>query len=386
MIPYGKHQVDNDDIASVVEVLKNSFLTQGLMVPEFERRLCDYTGAGHCVAVNSGTSGLHVACLALGIGPGDLVWTSPNSFVASANCARFCGADVDFVDIDVDTRNISLEALSHKLDMACQAGRLPKAIVVVHFAGVSCDMTAIRAMTQSHGIYLIEDAAHALGGTLYGQKVGAGAHSDLTVLSFHPVKSITTAEGGAVLTNDGELSRRLKLFAQHGVTRDRGQFVENSDEADLEAEWYYQQLELGYNYRLSDLHAALGLTQLSKLDDFISRRQQLAERYHRLLEGVDIKRPVTPQGMEHAWHLYSIELISHDRLTVFREMRSRHIGVNVHYIPIHLQPYYRSLGFAAGDFPNAESFYQNALTLPIYPGLTFSQQDSVVEVLVEVLS
>ena len=380
VIPYGKHSIDSKDIASVIEVLENRFLTQGSMVPDFESRLSEYTGSHCAVAVSSGTSGLHIACLALGITSGDLVWTVPNSFVASANCALYCGADIDFVDIDQQTRNLSIEALKHKLIEAHSAGRLPKALIVVHFAGQSCDMKAIQDLTQPYGIKLIEDAAHGLGGSFLNGKIGSCQFSDMTVLSFHPVKSITTAEGGAVLTNDAMLAQRLALFAKHGVTRDH-----NLMDGESEGPWYYQQIELGYNYRLSDLHAALGVSQLQKLDSFIALRRQLAANYQRELQDLPLRLPQVPTYTESAWHLYVVEVIEGKRKHVYDALQKRGIGVNVHYIPIHLQPYYRRRGFRTGDFPHAERFYQNAITLPLFPSMTADEQNKVVQALKEVL-
>ena len=380
MIPYGKHQVDDDDIASVVDVLCNKFLTQGQLVPEFERRLSEYADCQYAVSVNSGTSGLHIACLAAGVGAGDTVWTVPNSFVASANCALYCGAKIDFVDIDPQTRNISVSALEHKLELAAQQDLLPKALIVVHFAGLSCDMLAINALTKKYGIVLIEDAAHAFGGSYQSAKIGSCQYSDMAVLSFHPVKSITTAEGGAVLTNSQLLQHKLQLFAKHGVTRDPAFMSEASH-----GPWYYQQIELGYNYRLSDLHAALGISQLKKLDGFIERRGELAQRYQTELATLPLKLPPIDSNSQSAWHLYMVELIKHDRKAIYQALHDKGIGVNVHYIPIHLQPYYQNLGFSSGDFPHAETFYDNALTIPLYPGMTADEQDKVISALQEVL-
>lgn len=381
MIPYGKHLVDEADVDSVVDVLRNQFLTQGSVVPRFEQALCDYTGAKHALAVNSATSGLHIACLAAGVGAGDLVWTVPNSFVASANCARFCAANVDFVDINPLSRNIDLPCLAQKLLQAQQNNTLPKALIVVHFSGLSCDMQAIRQLTQALGIILIEDAAHALGADYLGQKVGCCKFSDMTVLSFHPVKSITSAEGGAVLTNNPELATRLSLFAKHGTTRDPALMQNPGD-----GPWYYQQIELGYNYRLSDLHAALGLSQLQKLDGFIARRRELAQRYKTELAGLPLWLPCEESYATSAWHLYMVELTRHDRLSVYQHLHHRGIGVNVHYIPIHLQPYYQGLGFRLGDFPNSEDYYQHALTLPLFVSMSEDEQNLVIKVLKEVLA
>jgi UDP-4-amino-4,6-dideoxy-N-acetyl-beta-L-altrosamine transaminase len=380
MIPYGKHLVDEQDIDAVVDVLRNQFLTQGAVVPQFEQALCDYTGCQYATAVNSATSGLHVACLAVGVGQGDIVWTVPNSFVASANCALYCGADIDFVDIDVTTRNIDVNALTNKLVNASKSNSLPKVLIVVHFSGLSCDMHVIRALTQKYGIALVEDAAHALGGSYKDTKVGSCQYSDMAVLSFHPVKSITSAEGGAVLTNSKAYDDRIKLFGKHGVTRDVKQM-----ETESHGPWYYQQIELGYNYRLSDLHAALGLSQLRKLDAFILRRTELALNYQKMLTDLPLKLPVFRDYSKSAWHLYMVELTQHDRKSVFEQLHAKGVGVNVHYIPIHLHPFYQKMGFKQGDFPGAEFFYNNALTLPLFPSLSEQQQNTVINVLHEIL-
>jgi UDP-4-amino-4,6-dideoxy-N-acetyl-beta-L-altrosamine transaminase len=379
MIPYGKHSIIQADIDAVVDVLENRFLTQGETVPAFEQALCDYTGASYSVAVNSGTSGLHVSCLACGVGPGDIVWTVPNSFVASANCAKYCGADIDFVDIDPITRNISLQALEVKLSEASAVNQLPKALIVVHFAGLSCDMATIAELIKPYAVILIEDAAHGLGGHYLGHKIGSCHYSDMAVLSFHPVKSITTAEGGAVMTNNPKFAENITLFAKHGVTRDPKKLTEQH------GPWYYQQHVLGFNYRLSDLQAALGLTQLARIDDFIQRRNSLALRYQRKLAGLSLQLPTNVNNSQSAWHLFMIELLASDRARVFDLLKAKGVGVNVHYIPIHLQPFYQQLGFAVGDYPNAEKFYHRAITLPLYPDLGEHQQDSVIDALCEVI-
>ena len=380
MIPYGKHTLLEQDIDAVVDVLKNQFLTQGSQVPLFEQELCRYTGAQSAVAVNSGTSGLHIACLAAGVKPGDTVWTVPISFAASANCARYCGASVDFVDIDPHTRNLNVSALVDKLHLAAAEHTLPKVIVVVHFTGSSNDMAAIAAITEPFNITLIEDAAHALGASdPQGHKVGACKYSAMTVLSFHPVKSITSAEGGAVLTNDDELAALLRRYASHGITREPAML---GDEHANEP-WFYAQFELGYNYRLSDLHAALGRSQLAHIDEFIARRRALAENYHQALADLPL---ILPQpDANGAWHLYMVELTAHDRTDVFNALRARGIGVNVHYIPIHWHPYYQQLGFKRGQFPQSEAYYNRALTLPLYPGLSADNQNEVIQQLKEVL-
>jgi UDP-4-amino-4,6-dideoxy-N-acetyl-beta-L-altrosamine transaminase len=380
MIPYGKHLVDEDDIDAVVDVLRNQFLTQGTVVPQFEHALCEYTGAQFCVAVNSATSGLHVACLAAGVNAGDGVWTVPNSFVASANCALYCGACIDFVDIDPLTRNIDVGALEKKLHHAASQDCLPKALIVVHFSGLSCDMQSIHKLTQMYSIVLIEDAAHGLGGSYQQSKIGRCVYSDMAVLSFHPVKSITSAEGGAVLTNQTHVYEKLSLFAKHGVTKDPSQY-----QGESHGPWYYQQLELGYNYRLSDMQAALGLSQLKKLDSFIQRRTEIAQVYDKGLADLPLKLPVVDPSSQSAWHLYMVELTHHDRQSIYQQLHDKGVGVNVHYIPIHLQPYYQKLGFKQGDFPLSEHFYQHALTLPLFPSLTASEQTKVIATLREVL-
>ncbi|RDV25044.1 UDP-4-amino-4,6-dideoxy-N-acetyl-beta-L-altrosamine transaminase [Alteromonas aestuariivivens] len=380
MIPYGKHTINDEDVNAVVSVLKNEFLTQGNQVPEFEQSLCEYTGANHAIAVNSGTSGLHLSCLAAGVKEGDIVWTSPNSFAASANCALYCGAEVEFIDIDPLTRNICLIQLAQKLDEALRANRLPKAIIAVHFAGSSCDMKAIATITRQYGIVLIEDAAHGFGGKdPQGCPIGEGKHSDFVVLSFHPVKSMTTAEGGAVLTNDKRLADTVRLYASHGITRDTALFPSGEQQNP----WFYSQQSLGFNYRLSDLHAALGNSQIRRLDDFIAQRKARAQVYHDALVNLPVVRPVFDNYS--AWHLYVIELEMHDRKTVFEVLRSAGIGVNVHYIPIYRHHYYKSRGFAAHNYPNCERYYQNALTLPLFPGLTADMQEKVISTLQEAL-
>ncbi len=385
MIPYGKHSIDQSDIDSVVDVLEHHFLTQGSKVPEFEQALCDYTGAQYSVAVNSGTSGLHVACLALGIGHGDIVWTVPNSFAASANCALYCSAKVDFVDIDPTTRNISVLALEKKLRQAQHEKALPKAIVVVHFAGSSCDMQSISELCKPLNIAIIEDAAHALGASYHNRLVGNCSFSDIAVMSFHPVKSITTAEGGAVLTNNKDLATRLVLFAKHGITRDKDLM-----QGESQGNWYYQQLELGFNYRLSDLQAALGISQLKKLDSFIAARRAIAGRYFELLKDLQadskLKLPNHSDLNESSWHLFMIEVEHEKRSDIYESLHERGIAVNVHYIPIHMHPYYQSLGFSIGQYPCAENFYAGALSLPIFPTLTEHEQHQVVSALETVLS
>lgn len=382
MIPYGRQHIVDDDVDAVVRTLRSDFLTQGPAVPAFERAVAEYTGAAHAVAVNSATSALHIACMALGLGAGDTLWTSPNTFLASANCARYCGAGVDFVDVDPASYNLSPVALAAKLERAQREGRLPKAVVAVHFAGESCDMREIRALSKQYGFAVIEDASHAIGALYAGRPVGCGEFSDITVFSFHPVKIVTTAEGGMALTNDAELAAAMQLHRSHGMTRDAALM-----QGESEGPWYYQQVTLGYNYRLTDLQAVLGLSQLTRLETYVVRRQAIAARYDALLAGLPLTRPRRAADRRSALHLYPIVL--HDttrRRAVFEALRAADIGVNVHYIPVHLQPYYRRLnGSGPGDFPNAEAYYAGAMSLPIYFELSDSQQDEVVTALIEAL-
>ena len=380
MIPYGKHSISQDDVAAVVNILENQFLTQGPTVQLFESALCDYAGASHAISVNSGTSALHVACLSLGVGKGDVVWTVPNSFVASANCALYCSADVDFVDIDAETLNMSVSALQQKLIIAANANCLPKALVVVHFAGFSCEMKAISALAKQYNFAIIEDASHALGATYENERVGSCKYSDLCVFSFHPVKSITTAEGGAVLTNDPQLADNAVRYAKHGITKNPDEFV--SFDKTL---WNYEQHLLGFNYPLSDLHAALGISQLQRLDEFIDTRKAQAARYFDKLASLPLKLPAISDYADSSWHLFVIEVLQHDREEVFNYLRRKEIGVNVHYIPIHTQPYYVNLGFKAELCPNSITYYERAISLPIFPLMTESQQDFVIATLSEVL-
>ncbi len=381
MIPYGRQDIRVEDIAAVAAVLRSEWITQGPMVPRFEAAVAQSVGAAHAVAANSATSALHVACLALGLGPGDVLWTSPITFVASANCARYCGAEVDFVDIDPATRNMSVAVLEEKLVAASRTGRLPKIVMPVHFAGQSCDMRAIRALGEKYGFAIIEDASHAIGGHYVDAPVGSCRHSDITVFSFHPVKIITTGEGGMLLANDAALARRARRLTSHGITRDAAEM-----QGESEGSWYYQQIELGYNYRLTDFAAALGLSQLARLEEYVARREALAARYDALLAGLPLDRPGRVAGVRSSWHLYTVRL--HDtsrRRAVFDALRAAGIGVNVHYIPVHLQPDYRRLGFGPGDFPAAEAYYAGALTLPLHPRLTHAEQDHVVQTLRQAL-
>ncbi len=380
MIPYGRHEISQADVDTVIDVLQNRFLTQGAQVPAFEETVAEYCGAGQGVAVNSATSALHIACLALGLGKGDWLWTSPLTFVASANCGLYCGAQVDFVDVDAASWNMCPEKLEQKLIKAEVEGRLPKVVVPVHLRGEPCDMAAIGALAKRFGFKVIEDASHAIGGSYAGQKIGACVHSDITVFSFHPVKIVTTAEGGMAMTNSNELASRMGLFRSHGITRDPGLMQGESDGA-----WYYQQVELGYNYRLTELQAALGISQMQRLDEFITKRHALSDRYDTRLSGLPLALPTRAKGNHSGLHLYPVRLqlgkISPSHAQVFDRMRAAGIGVNLHYIPVHLQPYYKAMGFKKGDFPEAERYYAEALTLPLFPGLTGDEQDEVVAAL-----
>lgn len=380
MIPYGRQDVTQADIDAVVEVLRSDYLTQGSVVPRFEQAVADYCRAVHGVAVNSGTSALHIACLALDLGPGDWLWTSPITFVASANCGLYCGARVDFVDIDPHTYNLSPDALEAKLAVAEREGRLPKVVVPVHLCGQSCDMAAIHDLSRRYGFRVLEDASHAIGGRYRGEPVGCCRYSDITVFSFHPVKIITTGEGGMAVTNDAALAEHMRRLRSHGITRDPDLMLQEPD-----GPWYYQQIELGFNYRMTDIQAALGLSQLDRIDDYVARRAALAKRYDDQLAGLPVTTPWQHPGGESGWHLYVVRLqsgeceIPHRR--VVDTLRDEGIGVNLHYIPVHTQPYYRDLGFRDGAFPAAERYYAEAISLPLYPGMTESMQDSVVAAL-----
>lgn len=375
MIPYGRQNISQEDIDAVLGVLRSDFLTQGPAVPAFEDAVKQRCGARHAVAVNSATGALHIACMALGVGPSDVVWTSPVTFVASANCARYCGADVDFVDIDPRTYNMSVERLGEKLAAARQVDRLPKVVIPVHMTGQSCDMAAIRALSREYGFAVIEDASHAVGATYGGQPVGGAQLSDIVVFSFHPVKIVTTGEGGIALTNDDQLARKMEMLRTHGIIRPPAPTSRVPD-----GPWYYEQVALGYNYRLTDLQAALGLSQLRRLDEFVECRRAIAHRYYNLLEGLPVTRPWQSPGGESAWHLYVIQVGEGSRLDhreVFEFLRSAGVGVNLHYIPVYLQPYYAALGFAPGYCAEAERYYARAISLPMFPGLTEAQQDHV---------
>ncbi|WP_306142680.1 UDP-4-amino-4,6-dideoxy-N-acetyl-beta-L-altrosamine transaminase [Roseibium sp. MMSF_3412] len=379
MLPYGRQSVDDDDIAAVVSVLKSDFLTQGPVVPAFENAVAKKVEAGFGVAANSATSALHVAVQSLGVGPGDRVWTSPITFVASANCARYCGADVDFVDIDPNTFNMSADALEHKLKDAERNSTLPKVIVPVHMCGQSPDMQRIAGLAKTYGIRIVEDASHAIGARYLNEPVGRCRFSDITVFSFHPVKIITSGEGGLAVTNDPSLAEKMSRLRSHGITRDAEKMTRPAD-----GPWYYQQLELGFNYRMTELQAALGISQLEKLDHFVARRHELARRYDERLEALPLVRPHQNEDSFSAFHLYIVRLKTDDadlHRTVFEKLREQGIGVNLHYIPVHLQPYYEALGFRHGDYPEAERYYRQAITLPLFPGMSEQDQDDVIRVL-----
>ena len=380
MIPYGRQEITAADIAAVTAVLDSDFLTQGPAIPRFEQAIADYCGAAHGVAVNSATSALHIACLALDLGPGDWLWTTPNTFVASANCGRYCGAAVDFVDIDPDTYNLSPRALAAKLEVAAASGRLPKILVPVHFAGQPCDLEAIAALGQRYGFRIIEDASHAIGGRYRGEAIGNCRYSDITVFSFHPVKIITTGEGGLATTNDPTLAERMARLRSHGITRDPAGMRDAA-----EGPWYYQQIELGFNYRITDIQAALGQSQLQRVDDYVARRQRLAARYDRGLADLPLRLPYRDPAHQSALHLYPIQ-VPGDRGRVFAALRAAGIGVNVHYIPVHTQPDYARFGFKHGDFPQAEAYYANAISLPLFPTMTEAEQDRVMAELAAALA
>lgn len=385
MIPYGRQDISKADIDAVVEVLRSDFLTQGPTVPRFEQAVAEYCGVQHGVAVNSATSALHIACLALDLGHGDWLWTSPNTFVASANAALYCGAKVDFVDIDPRTYNMSTERLEEKLIQAEKEGRLPKLVVPVHFAGQPCDMQAIHALSQQYGFKIIEDASHAIGASYNDLKVGSCTHSDITVFSFHPVKIITTGEGGMGMTNDLTLADRMRRLRTHGITNDK-ELMHPRPENEI---WNYQQIELGFNYRMTDVQAALGLSQIQRLDEFVSRRHEIAEWYDAELSTLPITTPRQASGTYSSYHLYPIRVCEAEsdktQRQIYDALWRTGVAANLHYIPVHRQPYYGRLGFKAGDFPQAERFHREVISLPMYPRLDVSQK-VVIEILVDALS
>lgn len=384
MIPYGRQEITQQDIDSVVDVLQSDFLTQGPQVPAFEQALCQYTGAKHAVAVNSATSALHIACLSLGLQKGDWLWTTPVTFVASANCGLYCGAQVDFVDIDPKTYNLCPKALKVKLEKAQQENRLPKVVVTVHLTGQPCYMEEIQVLSQQYGFFVIEDASHAVGGKYKDEPIGSCRYSDITIFSFHPVKIITTAEGGMAVTNNDVYASKMNLLRSHGVTRDNDLMTHEPD-----GPWYYQQVDLGFNYRMTELQAALGMSQLKRLDDFIVKRHLAAKRYNTLLTNLPLITPFQHKDSYSGLHLYVIRLklsdINKTHRQVFEGLREQGIGVNLHYIPVHTQPYYKNMGFMDNDFPESMSYYREAISLPMFHTITEQQQVQVYETLKSIL-
>jgi UDP-4-amino-4,6-dideoxy-N-acetyl-beta-L-altrosamine transaminase len=382
MIPYGRQDITQADIDAVVSVMRSEFLTQGPMVPRFEQAMANYCGAKHAAAVNSATSALHIACLALGLGPGDWLWTTPITFVASANCGLYCGSHVDFVDIDPRSYNLCPKALERKLIEAEKAHRLPKVLVVVHLCGQPCEMQVINSLAKKYGFRIIEDASHAVGGRYQGEPIGNCRYSDITVFSFHPVKIITTAEGGLALTNDSKLAEKMKSFSSHGITRDPACMTHVPD-----GPWYYQQIDLGFNYRMTEIQAALGISQMQRLDEYVARRHALSNFYNEQLSELPVTTPWQHPDSYSGLHLYVVRLhldkIALTHRQVFERMRERGIGVNVHYIPVHTQPYYQHMGFREGAFPEAEAYYSEALSLPMYVGLGLDDQRQVISNLAE---
>jgi len=375
MIPYGRQSITETDIKSVTDVLRSDFLTQGPVVPKFESKLSEMTGAKYVTAVNSATSALHIACLALDVGPGDMVWTVPNTFVASANCALYCGADIDFVDIDPETSNMSIECLRTKLKLAQSSGNLPKVIIPVHLTGEPCEMLPIKRLSDEFGFKVIEDASHAIGGKYAKTAIGASTYSDITVFSFHPVKIITSGEGGAALTNDQVLDQKMKLLRSHGITRDHELMTNPTD-----ASWYYEQIDLGFNYRMSDILAALGASQLDRVDDYVKKRHEIAAVYDRGFASSNMLTPKRNPENFSALHLYVIRVDATEHQAIFNALQDEGIGVNLHYIPVHTQPYYQKLGFNWGDYPNSEAYYRRAISLPIYPTLEREQQKFIIKI------
>ena len=378
MIRYSAQTINNKDISSIKKVLKSNNLTQGPKVPLFEELISAYCGVEHVFAVNSATSGLHIACLSLGLKKGDFVWTSPISFVATANCALYCGANVDFVDIDPVSYNISVKKLEEKLISSKKKGTLPKIVIPVHLSGQSAEMMKIKELSKKFDFKIIEDASHALGGSYEKEKIGSCKFSDLTVFSFHPVKMITTGEGGLITTNNKLLAKKIRLLRSHGITKDISDMTKVPNGL-----WYYEQLELGYNYRMPDINAALGITQLEKLDKFVSKREEIARYYDKNLKDLPLKTPKQIPNCISSRHLYIIridnKLSKLNHKDIFSRLRDSHIGVNLHYIPIHLQPYYQNLGFFRGQFPEAEKYYEEAISLPIFTRLTKSEQNYVID-------
>lgn len=384
LIPYARQNINEADIQEVIKVLGSAWLTQGPVIRRFEEAVADYCGVKYAVAVNSATSALHIACLAAGLDENDSLWTSPNTFVASANCGRYCGAGVDFVDIDPQTYNLSAEKLEAKLEKASREGCLPRVVIPVHFAGQSAEMQKMAALSDKYGFTVIEDASHGIGGSYLDKKIGCCEFSEMTVFSFHPVKIITSGEGGMVLTNREDLYQKLIRLRSHGIT---GKPELMTREAD--GPWYYQQIDLGFNYRMTDIQAALGYSQLQRIDEFVAHRRYLVNRYNQLLKDFPLTLPWQHPDTDSAFHLYVIRLqldrIRRSHREVFEAMRTKEIMVNLHYIPVHTQPYYQNLGFKVGDFPEAEQYYREAISLPLFYGLKEEEQDYVVEVLRELI-
>jgi UDP-4-amino-4,6-dideoxy-N-acetyl-beta-L-altrosamine transaminase len=385
MIPYGRQDISEEDIQAVINVLRSDYLTQGPAIPAFEKSIADYCSAQYGIAVNSATSALHIACLALGVGKDDVVWTTPITFVASANCALYCGATVDFVDIDPHTYNMSVERLAEKLEQAQKNNTLPKVVIPVHLCGQPCDMAGIHALSQQYDFNIIEDASHAIGGKYKDQPIGNCRYSNITVFSFHPVKIITTGEGGMAVTNDMALANRMQLLRSHGITRDPVNMTHAPD-----GQWYYQQIDLGFNYRMTDLQAALGLSQMSRLDEFVNKRHDIAYRYNQDLGILPLTIPWQHTDSYSGLHLYVIRLkldqIDKTHRQVFEELRIAGIGVNLHYIPVYRQPYYGKLGFKTQYCPEAEDYYAEAISLPLFPGLSSKDQQNVITILTEILT
>ncbi|MEK6218360.1 MAG: UDP-4-amino-4,6-dideoxy-N-acetyl-beta-L-altrosamine transaminase [Psychrobacter sp.] len=384
-IPYGRQNITDKDIDAVVNVLKSDFLTQGPKVPEFEQAIIDQCDVKYALAMNSATSALHAACLALDVGKGDIVWTTPITFVASANCALYCGATVDFVDIDPKTYNLSTQALKQKLEAAKEKGQLPKVVIPVHLCGQPCDIKGIFRLSKEYGFSIIEDASHAIGGKYEDEPIGNCQYSDITIFSFHPVKIITTAEGGVATTNNKDLAQKMDLLRSHGITRDTELMTNEPD-----GPWYYQQIDLGFNYRMTEMQAALGVSQIERLQSITDRRHEIAKRYNEKLANLSVTVPFQIEESYSGLHLYVIRLKLDDikvtHLEVFNALREANIGVNLHYIPVHLQPYYQKhFGFKIGDFPEAEQYYKEAISLPLYPDLTEEQQDYIVKTLKDIL-
>lgn len=383
-IPYGRQSISNDDIQAVVDILKSDWLTQGPTIARFEKAITEYCGVRYATATCNATAALHIACLALDLGEGDVLWTTPNTFVASANCALYCGAEVDFVDIDLHTYNMSVEKLEEKLIVAEKKDELPKVIIPVHFAGQSCDMVKIKSLADKYGFKIIEDASHAIGGSYEDKKIGSCQYSDITVFSFHPVKIITTGEGGVALTNQKDLHDKLQVLRTHGITRNE-RLMKNVSQGP----WYYEQIALGVNYRMTDIQAALGISQLQRLDKFVTRRRELVIDYNNALKDLPLQLPVQNKNCNSAWHLYVIclrlEKINQGRKQVFEKLRQANVGVNVHYIPLYLQPYYQKMGFAKNYCPNAEKYYARAISLPLYAELTQKEQEYVIAELCEAI-